>query len=78
MSETVERGRGGRKPRVLGTPSLVRLSIRLTVDERRDLESVAQENNICLAEVLREAVNEFVHDYRERDLFNGVKSKVRA
>jgi hypothetical protein len=61
--------RGGRRPRVVGVQSSSRLTIRLTPGERSDLESVARENHTNLADVLREAVNEYVNDYRERKVF---------
>jgi hypothetical protein len=69
FDEDAAPSRGGRKPRVPGACSSMRLSIRLTPEERRDLEAVARENHTNLADVLREAVNEYVADYRERPLF---------
>ena len=72
------RSRGGRKPRVPGACSSMRLSIRLTPEERRDLEAVARENHTNLADVLREAVNEYVADYRERPLFEPVSASISA
>jgi hypothetical protein len=74
MSHEEEPSRGGRKPRVPGACSSMRLSIRLTPEERRDLEAVARENHTNLADVLREAVNEYVADYRERPLFEPVSA----
>jgi hypothetical protein len=71
------RSRGGRKPRVPGACSSMRLSIRLTPEERRDLEAVARENHTNLADVLREAVNEYVADYRERPLFEPVSASMQ-
>jgi hypothetical protein len=72
--KTMDPARGGRKPRVPGACSSMRLSIRLTPEERRDLEAVARENHTNLADVLREAVNEYVADYRERPLFEPVSA----
>lgn len=61
--------RRGRKPRVSGSPSDRRVELRLTRDEHRELEAVALENRKSVAALLRDAVNEFVSDYRERLLF---------
>jgi hypothetical protein len=70
--------KGGRKPRA-AVPSHCRLSIRLTLEERAAIESAAKVNNVCLAEVLREAVNEYVADYGERAVFKRISaSRQRA
>ena len=54
-----------------GVRSTKRLWIRLTSDERADLDQVAAENHLNVTDVLRLAVNTFVQDYREgdRDVF---------
>lgn len=62
------RSKPGRKPRN-DTAASDGLSIRLTIAERTDLESVAKESGTTLTEVLREAVNEYVADYRDRAVF---------
>lgn len=41
----------------------------MTPSQRRDLERVAVENQTDVAGVIREAVNEYVSDYRERKVF---------
>jgi len=43
--------------------------VRLTLAERRDLDSVARENHSTVSAVLRDAVNDYVADYRERAVF---------
>jgi hypothetical protein len=63
------------KPRPPGRPTRFdeaateRVAIRLTPIQRRDLKQVAKENRTDLAGVIREAVNEFVSDYRETGVF---------
>jgi hypothetical protein len=66
-----------RPRRIDSASSTERLTIRLTPDERRDLETVARENGTSLAETLREAVNEYVADYRERAVFVAVSGDLR-
>jgi predicted DNA-binding protein len=41
------------------------ISVRLTPEQRRELEQVARANETTLAGVMREAVNSFVADYRD-------------
>lgn len=55
----------GRPSRVPGESAPIRLSVRMTTSERGALEEVARENCVSLAEVVREAVNEYVADYRD-------------
>lgn len=43
--------------------------MRLTDAERLAVVAVAQENGISVAELIREAVNEYVEDYREKSIF---------
>lgn len=63
----------GRPSRVAQEPSLCRLEMRLTLNERVALLEVARETNLSVSAVLREAVNEFVGDYRERAVFDSAK-----
>lgn len=63
-----------RRPRA-GRPSKTGIRVRLTDVERRDLEQVARDNQTDLSGVVREAVNEYVADYRERPAFRGTKSR---
>lgn len=58
----------GRPPRA-GVRSTKRVAIRLTCEERIKLDQVAQESGQKLADVVRDAVNEFVADYSERRVF---------
>jgi hypothetical protein len=46
------------------------MHVRMTVSERRDLDTVARDNNVTVSAVLREAVNEYVSDYRDRAVFS--------
>jgi hypothetical protein len=61
--------RRGRRSRIEGELSTERIWAWLTVAERAALEEVATENNLPIASVIREAVNEFVADYSERKIF---------
>jgi hypothetical protein len=65
--------KGGRQPRT-DKASTSRLTIRMTVDERAALEAAAKTNHVCLAEVLREAVNEYVADYGARPVFKEISA----
>jgi hypothetical protein len=59
----------GPKPRA-GVGATVVLVVRVTADERHDLEQVARETHrASIADVIREAVNEYVADYRESQVF---------
>jgi hypothetical protein len=64
----------GRPPRLPGE-TLVGFHFLLSVSERSDLKDVANELDMTAAEVLREAVNEFVADFRERRLFADRRSQ---
>ena len=57
--------RRGRPPRA-GVRSTERISFALTAEERAALKVVADENQLKVAEVVREAVNSFVSDYSDR------------
>lgn len=64
----------GRPPRA-GVRATKRVEFVLTCEERIKLDQVAGESGLKLAEVVREAVNEFVADYSERQVFlSGKKS----
>jgi hypothetical protein len=60
--------RGGKQARVPGVRSSRRLWIRLTPDEREDLDQVAAENHTCVTDVIRLAVNSFVSDYKDGEV----------
>ena len=49
------------------------IRVRVTPAERRDLEQVARQNRTDLSGVIREAVNEYVADYRDDPAFRGTK-----
>lgn len=57
------------RPARVDEPASTRISVRLTPAERADLNRVARDNRVPAAKVIREAVNEYVADYRERVLF---------
>lgn len=60
--------RRGRPPRA-GVRATERVEFVVTADERKALQEVATENRMPLASVIRDAVMEFVADYRERVIF---------
>lgn len=62
--------RRGRPSRVEGEESSRRIWMFLTERERTALLRVALENRQTIAQVLRDAVNEFVADYGERRVFS--------
>jgi len=66
----------GRPPRQ-AEPSTSKVGVRLTPAERRDLQQVAKESRQSVAAVVRDAVNEYVADYRERGIFGGHNSSRR-
>lgn len=62
------------RPAQFGQPAVDAIRIRITVEQRRELEQVARENRTNLAAMIREAVNEYVADYREgAPVFRGPK-----
>ena len=60
--------RRGRPPRA-GVRATERIEFVATVSERQDLKSIAAAESRPLAEVIRDAVNEYVSDFRERVVF---------
>lgn len=61
------------RPPLFGEPATDAIRIRVTPQQRRDLEHVARDNRTDVADVIREAVNEYVSDYRDRPVFRGPK-----
>jgi predicted DNA-binding protein len=59
----------GRSPRVPGCSSTCVVHVRVTAVERAHLAAVAREVQRPVAEVIREAVNEYVADYRDDLVF---------
>jgi len=64
-------GKRGRPSRV-GVASHEILRIRITKSEKAELRQAARENNATVSDVVREAVNEYVLDYREGRVFPSV------
>lgn len=52
-----------------GAAAIHVIRVRLTPSERADIGRVARENDTTITEVIREAVNEYAADYRERHVF---------
>ena len=61
------------RPPTRGAVARAVFHVRITASERRDLDDVARENCVTVSEVLREAVNEYVADYRDRAVFRDTK-----
>jgi hypothetical protein len=57
------------RPALFGEPATDAIRVRVTPQQRRDLERVARENCTDLAGVIRDAVNTYVADYRESGVF---------
>ena len=53
------------RPAKYGAPATQAIRIRLTADQRRDLEQVAKQNDTDLTGLIREAVNSYVADCRD-------------
>jgi hypothetical protein len=66
----------GRRPRA-GVRSTQRIQSFVTAEERQELKRVAVESGKPEAEIIREAVNEFVSDYGEKRVFNQPSRKHR-
>ncbi len=67
-TRTSRRRPSGRRPRSGERAGLV-IAVRVTAAEATDLAAVARETHQTISELIREAVNEFVADYRERGVF---------
>jgi hypothetical protein len=59
----------GRPPAIPGNPATACIRIRVTADVAEDLKRVAADNQTTRSDVIREAVNEYVLDYRDRLVF---------
>jgi len=64
--------RRGRKP-IAEEPANEIVRVRVTSAQRIELRRVASENGCGMSGVIREAVNEYVSDYRERGPFRSNK-----
>lgn len=72
---TGDRRRG--RPRKYDEPAAASIRIRVTVAQRLDLERAAKDNGLDLTAAIREAVNEWVADYRESGpVFRGTQPAV--
>jgi hypothetical protein len=57
------------RPRQFDEPATRRIAVRVTPAQQRDLQRVASENQTDVAGVIRQAVNEYVSDYRDARVF---------
>ncbi len=65
---TARSRRSGPRPRAGARAGRV-IAVRVTAAEAADLAAVARDSRMTVSAVIREAVNEFVADYRERGVF---------
>lgn len=61
------------RPRQYTEPASEDVNVRVTPSQRRDLEQVARDNRSSMATIIREAIDEYVADYRERPVFRRTK-----
>lgn len=66
---TGDRRGPGRPPRIDGEHASERVWLRLTPAEREALKAAAQENGEPVGVLLRNAVNAYVADFSEREVF---------
>jgi hypothetical protein len=57
------------RPTIYGTRASERMAFRLTDDQKRDLREIAKAEDRDMTMIVRDAVDEYVADYRERKLF---------
>ena len=57
------------RPFIPGNPATECIRIRVTPEVKADLDQVARDNLTTRSGVIREAVNEYVFDYRTRPVF---------
>ena len=57
------------RPLIHGEPASAQIHLWVTPAQRLELRRVADENNKRLSAVVREAVDEFVGDYRDHRVF---------
>lgn len=55
------------RPIKFGQPANLRLQVRLTPEQRAELERVAEQNRCTLVDVFRDAINSYCDDFRDRD-----------
>jgi hypothetical protein len=60
--------RPGRPP-LFDVPVTARIYVHVTPAQRTDLQRVASDNKTDVAGIIRDAVNEYVADYRDRKPF---------
>lgn len=61
--------RPAHRPPIDGTTRNRRLWIRVTEDQLEALKRVARDNQVKVADVIRDATNEYVADYDDRRIF---------
>lgn len=67
-TDSSEPRRRGPRPQY-GDAADVVVRVRMTEEQRQDLEQVARDNQTTLSAAVREAVNEYVSDYRDKKVF---------
>lgn len=54
------------RPATFGTPATDAIRVRVTPEQKRELKQLAKENQTNIASVIREAVNAYAADCRDR------------
>lgn len=57
-----------------GSPAADTIRVRVTRVQRIDLVQVAKDNRVRVYDVIRDAVDQYVADYRERLVFRGTSA----
>ena len=71
-------GRRGRPSRVKGQRSTTKIWAFVTAEERQAIARVADDFHQPVAVVIREAVNAFVADYSDRQVFSATGKSILA
>ena len=66
------------RPSRFGEPATSVITVRVTPRQRQELERVATENGTDLTGVIRDAVNEYVSDYKDDRVFRMTKGEDAA
>lgn len=67
MSHTAKRGRG--QPPIFGVPLSRKIEVWVTDEQYQDLSSVAEAEDKSKSELIRDAVDSYVGDFRDEGVF---------
>lgn len=66
------------RPALFGQPATVAIRVRVTRAQRLAVRQVARENRTNVAAVIRDAVDSYVADYRDEQVFRGPKVEAQS